>query len=909
MIVLHVAEKPSICTAVARALAGNCDLEQRGRSPPVYEFEGEFRGAHCTVRVTSVVGHVFSTDFPSQYQSWETTDPAELFQAPVLSTAESKGIVKHLEREGSGVDYLVLWLDCDREGENICFEVIRCCEGVMKRGAHYHLGPEQTVFRAKFSAVTERDIRLAMLSLGAPNENESRAVECRQELDLKVGVAFTRFQTRFFQGRYGDLDSSVISYGPCQTPTLGFVVDRLDEINSFQPESFWSVSVAVDPGAGGSTLQLEWQRGRLFDQQAAEVFHRLVSEDKLLICTAVKERETRLTRPAPLNTVQLLKLASTRLGIGPHAAMRAAESLYLAGCLSYPRTESTAYPRSFDVREALREHTSHPDLGSYVSELMRAGHTPPRSGVDVGDHPPITPVGPLGGGHSVDAIRVFDLVFRHFLATVSPDARFLEKKLSFRGPCSEEEFSARGKEEIDPGFLAVYRRDRAETFGGESRDNGDDDCDSDGGERGNEVAAGVLPAIIVENGQYRVTAVKVVEGRTAPPGFLTEAELIGLMEKHKIGTDASIPTHINNLQTRNYVSLGRGRTMLPSPLGVVLVHGYRSIDPSLVQPDVRAAIERFCDLIAKGAADKRDVIAHSLRCFEAKFGYFCANIARMDQLFEASFSPLAQSGKMLSKCGKCLRYMRLIEAPPTRLHCPTCEETYALPQGGIIKLYKELKCPLDNFELVLFSLGNKDTAMGKTFPLCPFCYSSPPSFGGDAEVGGGVQSQEKMGCNSCQHPSCKHSGFINGMLECPGVGADNVACSGTLVLDVNSKPNWRLSCNIPGCNILLRFHADIHSISPLRSLCPQCGLHLTAFEFNKTRTPLKDGNTSLVGCIVCCDELNSISEITQGRTRNLQLLRQERQKRGGGGTGRGRGGRGGGGRREPRDPKMSFRDW
>jgi hypothetical protein len=41
----------------------------------------------------------------------------------------------------------------------------------------------------------------------------------------------------------------------------------------------------------------------------------------------------------------------------------------------------------------------------------------------------------------------------------------------------------------------------------------------------------------------------------------------------------------------------------------------------------------------------------------------------------------------------------------------------------------------------------------------------------------------------------------------------------------------------------------------------------------------------------------------------LQLLRQERHKRGGGGTGRGRGGRGGGGRREPRDPKMSFRDW
>lgn len=67
--------------------------------------------------------------------------------------------------------------------------------------------------------------------------------------------------------------------------------------------------------------------------------------------------------------------------------------------------------------------------------------------------------------------------------------------------------------------------------------------------------------------------------------------------------------------------------------------------------------------------------------------FYLVQIDNMDALFESQFSPLADLGRVLSKCGKCLRYMKHISTQPSRLYCNTCEEVYYLPQKGTIKVW------------------------------------------------------------------------------------------------------------------------------------------------------------------------------------------------------------------------------
>ena len=237
-----------------------------GLSPynKIYEFQQQVEGTQSNMVMTSVSGHLLGMDFSEQYKKWYSCHPVQLFDLPVVKSCREDSMVKikrTLEREVRGARLLIIWTDCDREGENIGMEVVSVCRAV---------SPTLRVVRAKFSEITRTSIERAMRTLVPMAENVSAAVDCRQELDLRIGAAFTRFQTMRLQKIFpNSLSDKLISYGSCQFPTMGFVVERYKAIENFVPENFWKLRVTHL--VQNCSVDFNWRRVRLFHQGAVEV--------------------------------------------------------------------------------------------------------------------------------------------------------------------------------------------------------------------------------------------------------------------------------------------------------------------------------------------------------------------------------------------------------------------------------------------------------------------------------------------------------------------------------------------------------------------------------------------------------------------------------------------------------------
>ena len=786
---------------------------------------------------TSVRGHLAGIEFGPEH-GWSRCDPIQLFEAP-LHTSYRDDMVplkRMLTKLAKNVDGLILWLDCDREGEAIADEVLQVCVE-----SNRNLASNVNIYRAKFSTVMDGEILRALRTLGRINDHFVQAVQARSELDLRVGAAFTRFQTLRLQKKFvlpgaeeGGGKSGVVSYGPCQFPTLGFVVERWARIEIFVPDDFWflELTLKVSPhntqnhpiqnqptetnnNNNGNNrnnhnhnrsrpLAFTWKRQRLYDRLATLAIYESCLDTTtpcLATVTKLEGRPKNKWRPVPLATIELQKRASRYLRIGSETLMSAAEELYQQGLISYPRTETERFRPEFEHQPLIRDFASLAEAAgpyaSYANRLLNeGGFQIPRAGQhDDQAHPPITPCKVVDPNtiHDPTQRNVYILVAKHYLACCSRDAVGRETTLTVK--VVSEEFTARGLMIEEKNWLEIYHPwERWSTGQGE------------------------LPHLMVGS-RIAPHSLLMKEGQTTPPLPISEPELITVMDKAGIGTDATIAQHIATIQDRDYAIKDGNLRFLPTKLGIALVEGYNSMGYQLNKPDLRRETEHECNLVANNHKTKDDIVPLILNKMKDCYLKATRDAHKLDQAMSRHFQRIGVGNDQFevvqarfSECGSCqqpmaLKQERRVGRNAIRqrlLFCNDCQEGHVMPRKGKLRpKTKEdgsnndpVKCPICNFQVIAIARG--DGFEGNGYNVCPKCYSDLPAEhagGGINQGGGGAMNTP---CFSCAHPTCALAGGTQGggteVFACPFCHEKNIPGGGSVTLRKNTR-GYVLSCS------------------------------------------------------------------------------------------------------------------
>lgn len=559
--------------------------------------------------MTSVLGHLTNMDYPCEYGNWRATPLEDLFHVPIdrhVVSSDNKSVLKNIESEAKQADWLIIWTDCDREGEAIGYNVATCCKKV---------NPTLQVYRARFSAVTKRDLSDSMKKLGRLDEYQAQAVFTRQELDLRTGVIFTRFLTL----RYGSSplvahkksDVSLISYGPCQFPTLGFVVEQYLKRKNFISEPFWYLLLEIIKD--DQTISFNWNRKSLFDPLIVLVlYEQTLSNISTAAISNIINKPTSKWKPYPLTTVDMQKFVSNYFKISSHRLMQIAETLYNRGYISYPRTETSQFPRDFDFNTLIQHQINHSKWGSYAQKLLNSSLSndmtvfcQPRQGKSNDQaHPPIHPTSP-GVDLEGDEATIYEFITRRFLACCSLDAK--GNSTTIECQIGQEKFHTNGSIVTDIGYLEVYVYDK---WSDKS-----------------------LPHFSLGE-MINPNRLDMKQGHTTAPQLLSEADLISTMDANGIGTDATIHDHIQTIIDRGYVIRRKSdRRFEPSELGIALIIGFDKIGltmASLSKPSLRKQMEQNMKAISEQRKQSQTVLKETIELYYMAFQTLSSNISNLD---------------------------------------------------------------------------------------------------------------------------------------------------------------------------------------------------------------------------------------------------------------------------------------
>ncbi|MEN6611193.1 MAG: DNA topoisomerase I, partial [Methanoregulaceae archaeon] len=662
---LIVAEKNISARRIAQILAGS-------KSPDEKKDGGVSTYWFGDTVVVGLRGHVVEIDFVPGYTNWrsEKNTPRSLIDAPTIKVPTEKKIVSLFQKLAKKSDRVTIATDFDTEGELIgkeAYELVR------------EVNPTVKIDRSRFSAITPQEISHAFSHTTDLDFALASAGEARQIIDLMWGASLTRFIS--IAARRGG--QNILSVGRVQSPTLAMIVDREREIEAFIPEKYWQLG--LDTEKSGETVEARHTTARFTDKALA-----LAAKDRSrepLVVTDVKKGERIDRAPTPFDTTSYI-VAASRLGISAARAMRIAEDLYMNGYISYPRTDNTVYPPSLDLNGILK--MLRPTAFGKDVDRVQANRRPvPTAGKkSTTDHPPIHPAGAAKKEVlSDEEWKVYELVVRRFLATLSPDALWTTMKVNF--DAGGEPYTATGGQLASPGWRAVYPYSEAKEY--------------------------VMPPFVTGE-KLPIKKVRLEEKETQPPPRYSQSRLIQQMEELGLGTKSTRHEVIQKLLSRKYIE---GNPLRPTLVGRAVIQTLEDHAATVTAPEMTQTLEQHMQLIKERKKERDNVITESRAMLHKAFDQLEAHEQEIgDDIRDMTAEELTLGA--CPSCGGTLR-IRHTKGSSQFIGCaryPECSFNIGLPgtQWGLAVRGDEV-CPTHHLHHIrLVRKGARPWEIG-----CPLC--------------------------------------------------------------------------------------------------------------------------------------------------------------------------------------------
>jgi len=492
-------------------------------------------------------------------------DPEKDWQARYEILPGKEKVVSELKRLAKSADHIYLATDLDREGEAIAWHLQETIGG----------DPEK-YRRVVFNEITRRAIQEAFKSPGQLDNNRVNAQQARRFLDRVVGYMVSPLLwAKIARG---------LSAGRVQSVAVRLIVEREREIRRFVPEEFWQLHADLAPEESQKPVRFEVTRYKeqpyrpVNEAQSREHVERLRQGQFRVVRR--EDKPTRSRPSAPFITSTLQQAASNRLGFSVKKTMMLAQRLYEAGFITYMRTDSTNL--SQDAVASCREYIREQFGDRYLPEQPRVYGS--KEGAQEA-HEAIRPTEVTRrpsdiAGLEKDAEKLYELIWRQFIACQMSDAEFLSTSIVVAN--DGYELRTRGRIIRFDGFLRAAPQSAKK----------DEDV--------------ALPDIQVDD-TLKLVRLDPSQHFTKPAPRFTEASLVKELEKLGIGRPSTYASIISTIQERGYVRL-QNRRFYAEKMGEIVTERLSESFPNLMDYDFTAKMEDELDEIAEGEVDWKSVL-------------------------------------------------------------------------------------------------------------------------------------------------------------------------------------------------------------------------------------------------------------------------------------------------------------